>query len=91
MNTSIISHRMFVAALANDDVMPAKPARAAQSAVASNSAGKPVTKQLTLEQLAATASRYWSDFPFFAVSERRAEKNARAEFFSSGEKWKHKI
>jgi hypothetical protein len=72
MNTSIISHRMFVAALSNSAGVADKSARSAYGG-ATNGLRQPVTRQSPLEQLATMASRYWSDFPFVAGIERRTE------------------
>ena len=73
MNTTIISHRMFVAALTNDAGAQGKTSTAPYSTGASNAAGQPVTSHLTVEQLAAMAMRYWPDFPFGMRLERQAE------------------
>jgi hypothetical protein len=73
MNTTIISHRMFVAALTNDAGAQDKSSPAAYSPRASNDAGQPVTSHLTVEQLAAMAMRYWPDFPFGGSLGQHAE------------------
>lgn len=63
MSTTFISHRMFVAALNHD---PSAPEPVANHATPAHSSAAPTrpANQLTVEQLAAFASRYWPDFPF---------------------------
>lgn len=73
MNTTVISHHLFVAALTNGTATQVqrtptpRPARVARGANGSTSS------QLTVEHLAAMAARYWPDFPFGAGFEKHAE------------------
>ncbi len=64
MSTSFISHRMFVAAL-NHDRPPTTPAAERAERRESTVRGAlGAANELTVEQLAAFAARYWPDFPF---------------------------
>jgi hypothetical protein len=71
-NNPFISHRMFVAALNNDHPTSAPHANSAPpvNAVARRPLRPP--NQLTMEQLAAFAARYWPEFP----SARRMEQSS---------------
>jgi hypothetical protein len=63
MSTTFISHRLYVAALNHES--PAAPAagRLRRSGPdGRGAAGR--ANELTIEQLAAFAARYWQDFPF---------------------------
>jgi len=68
MNTSLISHRLFVAALANDKHMPEKHLPAGRGVEASgatrNGTAKPSPKTL-----AALAARPWVNWPFGGAME----------------------
>ena len=62
-NNPFISHRMFVAALNNDNQPPAKPASGVPPARATGPRSAQPPSQLTVEQFAAFAARYWPEFP----------------------------
>ena len=80
MNTTSISHHLFVAALTSpssvvaiqsgrsvDDTATQNESSSSASlpkAFGAKGASKPSPNQLTVEQLAAMAARYWPDFPF---------------------------
>jgi hypothetical protein len=63
-NNPFISHRMFVAALNNDNHPPATPANGAPPARVTGPRSVPPPSQLTVQQLAAFAAHYWPEFPF---------------------------
>jgi hypothetical protein len=62
-NNPFISHRMFVAALNNDHHPSTTPANGARAARATGPGSAPPPSQLTVEQLAMFAARYWPEFP----------------------------
>jgi hypothetical protein len=71
MNTSIISHHLFVAALSNDGHAVSKPSPArrnlAADDLARNSEANP-----SPQMLAALAARPWVNWPFVGALEERA-------------------
>lgn len=71
MNTSIISHHLFVAALANENHTSDKPpvADRSRAAVGSNRTGLAAPSS---KALAALAARPWVNWPFAAVVEERS-------------------
>ena len=70
MNTSLISHRMFVAALTNDGHAVGKPPPAGRS-VESNRLTQNGVAQPSPETLAALAARPWVNWPFGGGLEER--------------------
>ena len=71
MNTTIISHRMFVAALTNDGQSPGKQPTAGRgfetNGAARNGAAKPSPKTL-----AEIGARPWVNWPFGGALEERS-------------------
>ena len=70
MSTTFISHRMFVAALNQDRPAPAPSARQAARVGSGGAARSRPANQLTVEQFAAFAARYWPEFPFARNAEQ---------------------
>lgn len=68
MNTSIISHRMFVAALAHDGHTQEKPSSAWHDPGAQGTTGESAVKPSS-KTLAALAARPWVNWPFVRVWE----------------------
>jgi len=71
MNTSIISHRMFVAALTNDGHAVGKPPPAGRS-VESNGPTRNGMAKPSPKTLAALAARPWVNWPFGGGLEERS-------------------
>ena len=69
-NNPFISHRMFVAALNNDNHPPAAPMNGAPALRATDPRSAQPPSQQTVEQLAAFAPRYWPEFPSARGMER---------------------
>ncbi|MCU0783907.1 MAG: hypothetical protein MUF81_07625 [Verrucomicrobia bacterium] len=71
MNTTIISHRMFVAALTSDGQSPGKQPTAGRD-FATNGAARNGVAEPSPETLAALAARSWVNWPFGGQFEERA-------------------
>jgi hypothetical protein len=70
-NNPFISHRMFVAALNNDHNSQATPPNGDPLARTSGPRSERPPSQLTVEQLASFAARYWPEFPLGRSVEQR--------------------
>jgi len=71
MNTNIISHHLFVAALAKDRLAPDRQRALGRSLTADDLTGSVVVKP-SPSMLAAFAARPWVNWPFAAVLEERS-------------------
>jgi len=73
MNTTLISHHLFVAALSNRTATRSQRPPVPQPTRVADGAGDSASNSLTIEHIAAMAERYWPDFPFGSGTDKLAD------------------